>query len=269
MHAAPGFPAMRRNALTILIASGALLFSGPSWAPAQTNPVGPAASRPPAGAPDEAFPLTLASFATTMMGSTPARTANVRLAAMALDGQVVAAGEELSFNLVVGPRTAERGYQDAPVILRETRQLQPGGGVCQVASTLFTAGLLAGLTPIERHRHSSPVDYIALGEDATIAWGAKDLRLRNDHAQPVRIRMEIVGRTLSARVEAAEPTGDAYELETEERELPVTTLDGRGLPGREVELYRVRRAADGTEERELVQRDVYPPSRPPGERRGS
>jgi hypothetical protein len=32
----------------------------------------------------------------------------------------------------------------APVILRETRQLQLGGGICQTASTLFTAALLRG-----------------------------------------------------------------------------------------------------------------------------
>jgi hypothetical protein len=233
----------------------------------------PALARPGAGGPlpdsAESFPVVIASFATTMIGSTAARTANVRLAVTALDGQVLAPGEELSFNRAVGPRSAERGYQDAPVILREERQLQRGGGVCQVASTLFAAGLLAGLTPVERHRHSSPVDYIALGEDATIAWGAKDLRLRNDHEQPVRLRLELIGRTLAARIEAVEPIDDRYELETKERELPVTTQDGDGLPGREVELYRVRRAADGTVERELMQRDVYPPSRPAGERRGS
>jgi len=219
-------------------------------------------------APDS-FPVPLASFATTLIGSGPARTANIRLAAEALDGQVIAAGEELSFNLVVGPRTAERGFQEAPVILREVRDLQRGGGICQVASTLFAAGLLAGLTPVERHRHSSPVDYTALGEDATIAWGAKDLRLRNDGDAPVRVRVELVGRSLAVRFEGVDPLADRYELETAEREVPAASDDGAGVPGREVELYRVRHAADGTVDRELIVRDLYPSSRPAGERRGS
>src|ERR1043165_2881655 len=61
-------------------------------------------------APDSAaavveFPVPLASFTTTLIGSLPNRTRNIRLAAAALDGQVLDPGVELSFNEVVGPRT--------------------------------------------------------------------------------------------------------------------------------------------------------------------
>jgi hypothetical protein len=76
-----------------------------------------------APAPDE-FPVTLGSFTTTLVGPLPGRTHNLRLAARALDGAVLRPGEELSFNLRVGPRTAERGYGPAPVILRDTRYAQ-------------------------------------------------------------------------------------------------------------------------------------------------
>jgi vancomycin resistance protein YoaR len=223
-------------------------------APADTS--SPRAPRPR----DEEFPVALGSFTTTLLGSRPERTANIALAAEALDGAVMGPGEVLSFNAVVGPRTPERGYQSAPVILHETRQLQAGGGVCQVASTIFAAGMLAGLSNVERWRHSSPVDYIAPGEDATIAWGAKDLRLRNDLAQRVRLRVRVLGTTLSVRVdgETAEPA--AYDLETVERELPADDGADGARPGREIELYRVRRGAGG-ESRELVHRDVFPPSR--------
>lgn len=238
---------------TMAIAPAMLATAAPSPPMSATTSAAPA--------PD-AFPVPLASFATTLIGSTPARTANIRLAVAALDGAVLEPGEELSFNAVVGNRTRERGYQDAPVILRETRQVQCGGGICQVATNLFVAGLLAGLTPTERFRHSSPVDYVALGEDATIAWGAKDLRLRNDGPQPVRLRVEVVGRTLTARFEGGESPGDRYELEREYRDLPAASSDGAGTQGREIEVYRVRHAADGTVERELMHRDVYPPSRP-------
>lgn len=212
-----------------------------------------------APAPDE-FPVTLGSFTTTLVGSLPERTHNLRLAVQALDGAVLRPGEELSFNQRVGPRTAERGYGPAPVILRETRQVQVGGGVCQVATTLFAASLLAGLGVVERHRHSSPVDYVAPGEDATIAWGAKDLRLRNDLDQDVRVRVEVLGSTLVARIEGGEETGVSFELETVERESPAPD-DVAGLPGREIELYRVRFSGGEQMARELVHRDHYPPSR--------
>ncbi len=206
------------------------------------------------------FPVTLGAFTTTLVGSLPERTHNVRLAARALDGTVLRPGEELSFNGSVGPRTAERGYGAAPVILREARQTQVGGGVCQVASTLFDAALLAGLTVVERTRHSSPVDYVALGEDATVAWGVKDLRLRNDLAQRVRLRIEVVGSTLAARFEGEEETGDRFDLETVLGESPAPD-DVAGLAGRDVDLYRVRRSGGEEVERELIHRDHYPPSR--------
>lgn len=209
----------------------------------------------------EEFPVVLGSFTTTLAGSRPERTANVRLAAQALDGTVLDPGQVLSFDRVVGPRTLERGYLQAPVILHETRQLQTGGGVCQTASTLFVAGLLSGLSSVERWRHSSPVDYIALGHDATIAWGAKDLKLRNDTGQRVRVRVFVRGATLSARFEGERPLEEALELVTEERELPVEAGVDGAQPGREVELYRVRRGAGGGVSRELVLRDVYPPTR--------
>ncbi len=216
------------------------------------------ASSSPAAAAEE-FPVALGSFTTTLMGSRAERTANVRLAAEALDGTVLAPGEELSFNAVVGPRSAERGYRAAPVILHETRQLQTGGGVCQVASTMFAAGLLSGLSCVERWRHSSPVDYIAPGEDATIAWGAKDLRLRNDLSQRVRLRVRVLGATLSAHFDGEREPGESYELATESRELPADPGVEDAAPGREIELYRVRHGA-GADVRELVHRDVYPPS---------
>lgn len=250
----PGIP-------SVLLAVQAMLPIAFPAAAADSQP--PAASEARTPAVNE-FPVALASFATTLIGSTPARTANVRLAVQALDGLVIAPGEELSFNAVVGNRTAERGYQEAPVILRETRQVQTGGGICQVATNLFVAGLLAGLTPVERHRHSSPVDYVATGEDATIAWGVKDLKLRNDWPQPVRLSVEVVGRTLTARFDATESTGERFELEREESELPASS--GEGTPGREIVLYRVRHTAEGAVERDLVLRDVYPPSRPLAER---
>lgn len=211
-----------------------------------------------ARAPEQEFPVALGSFTTTLSGSLPARTTNIRLAVAALDGAVIEPGDVLSFNAVVGPRSRERGYLDAPVILRETRQLQTGGGVCQVASTVFVAGLLSGLDVAERWRHSSPVDYVALGEDATIAWGVKDLRLRNATEQRLRLRVVVTGNALSARFEASDPNATQFELAREERELPADADDGR--PGREVTLFRVRREPSGDEQREIVHRDVFPPT---------
>lgn len=207
------------------------------------------------------FPAPLGSYTTTLMGSQAARTANIRLCSEALDGVALEPGEVLSFDRVVGARSTERGYQMAPVILRETRQMQTGGGVCQVASTVFVAALLSGLSPVERWRHSTPMDYIPLGYDATIAWGAKDLKLRNETGQRVRLRVFVTGGTLSARFEGEEGSPNHFELSTEERELPADPGLEDASAGREIELYRLRESALGGGTREFVHRDVFPPSR--------
>ena len=207
---------------------------------------------------ENAFPVILASFSTTLTGSVPGRTHNIRLVCRELDGVVMAPGDVLSFNRRVGPRTAERGYCDAPVILRESRQLQLGGGICQAASTLFVAALVSGLSVVKRHRHSNPVDYIPLGQDATISWGVKDLQLRNDLDQPVRVHLEVLGATLTARIEAQAPLRESYELYSDVRESDDALA---GSPGREIELYRIRRVDGEERDRELVHRDVFPIAR--------
>jgi hypothetical protein len=241
---------MRRDLLALLL----LLLV----ALAASAPAGVAAGAAAPDPLDASFPISLGSFSTTLIGSLPARTDNIRLAARSLDGTVLEPGEVLSFNARVGPRSAERGYQPAPVILREVRDVQIGGGVCQVASTLFDAALLAGLRAVERHRHSSPVDYVPLAQDATIVFGAKDLRLRNALDQRVRLRVDVLGTTLTVHVEGEEPPAAEFELETLEHESPVGPDGAR--PGHEVELYRVRRAEGGEVSRELVHRDFYPPA---------
>lgn len=238
---------MQRELLALSIA--AILIVGlPTSTPAEPAP----------SSDDPSFPVLLGTYSTTLIGSIPARTDNIRLAARALDGVVLDPGQVLSFNRKVGPRSIERGYQQAPVILHELRDLQVGGGVCQVASTLWNAALLAGLRGLERHRHSFPVDYVPLAQDATIVWGAKDLKVVNSLDQRVRVRLEVLGSTLTARFEGEEPIVGEFELETVEVPTPETG-DG-GAPGTEAELYRVHRVDGEETERELIHRDVYPPA---------
>jgi vancomycin resistance protein YoaR len=209
-------------------------------------------------APDDAYPAVLATYTTTLIGSLPSRTDNIRLAAQALDGITLDPGEVLSFNAAVGPRTMERGYQQAPVILHEMRDVQVGGGICQAASTLLDAALLAGLAVVERHRHSFPVDYVPPAHDATIVWGAKDLRIVNVLDQRLRIRATVLGSTLTARVEGEQESREAFELKTEVVEASTGTRTEDA--GRQIDLYRVR-SVDGMEvDRELIHRDVYPPA---------
>src|SRR5262245_5761306 len=240
-----------RAASALILGAALALAIRPAAAAAAEVASSVTAEDAPTAPAENEFPVTLGSFSTTLVGSLPARTHNVRLACAALDRAVLEPGDVLSFNRTVGPRTSERGYAMAPVILREARQLQLGGGICQVASTVFVAALVSGLSPVERHRHSNPVDYIPLGQDATVSWAVKDLRMRNDLDQRVRMRVEVLGSTLTVRFEGETQAEDSYELESEVRESDDALA---GAPGREIELYRIRRVAGEERGRELMHR---------------
>ena len=66
---------------------------------------------------------------------------NIRLAADAIDGVEVEYGETFSFNEIVGPRTKSEGYVSAENARGVT---VTGGGVAQVATTLYLALLRLG-----------------------------------------------------------------------------------------------------------------------------
>lgn len=83
-----------------------------------------------------AFAADRISARTSLAGSNQARITNVEIAASQISGWIVYSGEQFSFNDVVGPRTRAYGYQSA----RNGRGVKvTGGGVAQVASTLYLA----------------------------------------------------------------------------------------------------------------------------------
>lgn len=133
----------------------------------------------------------IVTFETAFNPRETARVDNILLAAGAIDGTLLAPGEVFSFNEVVGPRTFERGYQDAPVIINGKLVPDVGGGVCQVSSTLHVAFLMTGMERVAARNHSIPISYLPMGWDAAVAGDWLDLRYRNNTGGHVYIRMEV------------------------------------------------------------------------------
>jgi vancomycin resistance protein YoaR len=88
----------------------------------------------------------------------------------------------------MGPRTIDRGFDYAPVIVDGVLRQGVGGGICQFATTLFNAAFFAGLPIVERHPHDFYIDHYPVGRDAAVAWGSKDLKFRNDSGRTLMIR---------------------------------------------------------------------------------
>lgn len=122
----------------------------------------------------------LSIYTTTYNPGQTSRVNNIHLMAEAIDGALLAPGETFSLNEQVGPRTAEQGYQEAPVIVRGELVPALGGGVCQVATTLFNTAFFAGLPIVERHNHSFYISHYPKGRDATVSYGSLDLKFKND-----------------------------------------------------------------------------------------
>jgi hypothetical protein len=125
-----------------------------------------------------------------------------------LNGVVVGPGEVLSFNRSVGPRSAERGFSEAPVIVADELERGLGGGVCQVASTLFGAAMLGGFEIVKRRSHSRPSGYAPLGLDAVVIYDENvDLQLRNPYESPVIVHAFFRTKGSARGVPGREPPG--------------------------------------------------------------
>ena len=103
-------------------------------------------------------------------------------------------GDVFSFNEIVGPRSYETGYQDAAIYLNGETTDSVGGGICQVASTIYVCALQANLEIVQRTEHMYFVDYVPEGQDATIYWdGGLDFQFRNSTDYPMRIDASVSG----------------------------------------------------------------------------
>ena len=108
------------------------------------------------------------------------RLINIHRAADLMDNTLVLPGKVFSMNKEVGERTGARGFAQGYVISGGRLEVDFGGGVSQLATTTFNAAFFAGLEDVEHHPHSFYISRYPEGREATVAWGAKDLRFRND-----------------------------------------------------------------------------------------
>jgi len=138
----------------------------------------------------------VAAYRTSLEGRTPNQRFNAELALGPLNGQVIGAGETFSFNKVVGSFARDDGYRKAPVSYNGQLISTWGGGVCQTSTTLYNAALLAGLAVIERHPHRFAPTYVPPGRDAAVAFENIDLKVKNVHSFPLRIRAQRVGGSI-------------------------------------------------------------------------
>ena len=127
---------------------------------------------------------------TTKVGGSAARKNNVALSAKACNGVILLPGEVFSYNNTTGSRSADKGYQAAPVYVGGASTDEVGGGICQTSSTIYYAVLHTTLEVVERRSHMYNTGYVPAGMDATVYYGSTDFRFKNNTNYPVKIVTE-------------------------------------------------------------------------------
>lgn len=132
--------------------------------------------------------------------SSSARNWNLNLASKIINGTVLKPGQTFNWFKVVGPASRSRGFKNAIIFVNHKSILGSGGGVCQVSTTLYQAAKKAGLQIVERYTHSKAVSYTTSGNDATVAYGSKNLKIRNNKKYTIRLNTYSKGGKTICRI---------------------------------------------------------------------
>lgn len=137
------------------------------------------------------------------------RVTNIKRAAELLDGTILRPGEQFSLNEALGKRTTENGFLSAPQIRAGRLEDSIGGGISQIATTLFNAAFFAGLRLDEHQPHEFYISRYPMGREATISWGGPELIFTNTwpagllmklHADDDSITVRFYSSSLGRRV---------------------------------------------------------------------
>lgn len=128
------------------------------------------------------------------------RVTNIQTMADTINGYVLLPGDTFSLNSVIGERTLEKGYQPAPSI--EQRELidTVGGGVSQLATTLYNAVFWSGLEDVTHAPHSRYFSRYPEGIEATVSWPVPNLIFRNNYETPIVIMTSHTDGSISISV---------------------------------------------------------------------
>lgn len=217
----------------------------------------------------------LGTFSTDFSSSGAARSTNLSVGAGKINGHVLMPGETLSGYECLQPFTTANGYKSAAAYENGQVVDSIGGGVCQIATTLYNAALLAELEITQRQNHSMSVGYVKPSKDAAIAGTYKDIKVTNNYETPVYVEGYTEGRTLTFTIYGRETRPANREIEYISETLgvvnpgaPKEVVNPSMAPGsrRQVQsahrgirsrLWKVVRVDGVEQERTIVSTDTY------------
>ena len=223
----------------------------------------------------------LSRFHTVFQSSSDARARNVQKAAGLLHCTIMLPSVDYSYNEILGPRYEKDGWLPAPGIAGGREYIDsPGGGICQVSTTLYNSLLKLGprIRILRRYHHSIPGGYIDMGLDATVSYGGPDLVWQNVGDSPLILfsYADMSHRAVYAIIYGTpDPEGATYKIwsetvETIQPEEPISVEEPlwptgyskmviKPRTGYNVNVYRQKYDRDGNAvgEAEMLYQDKY------------
>ena len=143
------------------------------------------------------------------------RVTNIQRGAEIMDGTIVRPGERFSLNEVLGRRTTERGFVEAPQIYAGRLEDAVGGGVSQIATTTYNAAFFAGVQIVTHQPHEFYISRYPMGREATVSWGGPELIWRNDWPAAILVEASADADSITVRFYSSK-LGRRVETETGE-----------------------------------------------------
>ena len=220
-----------------------------------------------------AFKDVLATFSTRYDASNTGRTTNLKLAAGKINGTVLAAGQEFSYNKIVGERTIAAGYKEAKIYASGEVVDGLGGGICQISSTLYNAAVLSNLEITQRRNHQFVTSYLPAGRDATVVYGSQDFKFKNSRKYPIKIEMTVANGMAKATIYGIKenPEYDISIQTSTVSTIPFTTtykddptmeagtekVQQKGANGIVTQTYKIVKQNGTVISKTLLSKDVY------------
>ena len=217
----------------------------------------------------------LGTFTTDFSSSGSSRSGNLSNGASKINGHVLMPGETLSGYECMHPFTTANGYYTAAAYEGGRVVDSIGGGVCQIATTLYNAALRAELEITQRQNHSMVVGYVKPSMDAAIAGTVKDIKITNNYSTPIYVEGYTENRKLTFTIYGKETRPENRTVEYVSETLssispgaPAEQVDPSMAPGSRRQVQSAHRGVksrlwkvvkvDGVEtERTLLHTDTY------------
>jgi vancomycin resistance protein YoaR len=127
------------------------------------------------------------------------RVTNIKRAATLLDGTIILPGKRFSLNDALGKRTTAKGFVSAPQIFNGRFEDAVGGGISQVATTLFNAAFFSGIKLVAHQAHQFYISRYPMGREATVSWGGPELIFRNDWPAAILMKLDASDSGITVR----------------------------------------------------------------------